>query len=593
MSKSILRPHPKFLTLGFWIPATLGLVLIGAAYFWIGTHYLIGFDPQRDLCLNLGRFFLVEYGRSSLWRGDLVAFRADERMQPFFPPGTLMVKRLVGLPGDRVTIDAKGIAVNGQLLATTGLVNAEKLKRKPEEFYREILLLPDHYFVIGERPKSFDSRYFGPLEASQIVGKAYPIPYLTEIFQWIFEKVAPAQAAEEIDLDGLKALRDRTRRIQSQADSLVDLPQNVHTDQAERLAKELVGTFQTPNEAIIGKVLETVGPESSPEEFEKQAKDWLTAVFNQTKQESNKRRFLILVSSSLGEERLKELFSAYAGQEEVQFAFQGLGKGQKIEDFAATVHDWIRKMDPPPNVSLDPLVFKHYGITHVPVLLALEGERLLARVDGLVNVEWLKETLASWKGKLPLSVQHGQVVAIAERNLMDVIEERMAAIDWEDKRKKALEKFWTYQEKWALPPASRDKKRLIDMRVKVPQDIFAPDGRLIARAGDVLNPLEKVPFRQALIVFDATRGAEIEWATSVIHEVARDGLTPVLIATRLPEGKEWETIETIERNTGFPVYLLPGVVKERFEIEHTPSLITPHDAIFMQVAEFKLCESCS
>jgi conjugal transfer pilus assembly protein TraW len=225
------------------------------------------------------------------------------------------------------------------------------------------------------------------------------------------------------------------------------------------------------------------------------------------------------------------------------------------------------------------------------VLLERE-DRLIAKVEGLPNVEWLKRKLKHLD-KLPLIAKHGQTVAIAERNLMEVIAERLAAIDWEEKKKKAIERFWSHQEFFDLPPPPKDRVRMIDMRVKVPQDVLTPDGKVIAKAGDVLNPLEKISFKQALIIFDATSNAQIDWAKTAVENAARNGLMPVLIATKLPKGKEWEKLEALEQDFKLPVYLLFKMMKERFEIEYAPSLIEPFDDKRLKLSEFRICESCS
>lgn len=90
-------------------------------------------------------------------RGELVVVR---------PPGRdlEMVKRLVGLPGERVRLDGEGVRVDGTLLeepwATGGAPPAE---------WR---LGTGEYLVLGDnRGRSTDGRSFGPLREEHVVGR--------------------------------------------------------------------------------------------------------------------------------------------------------------------------------------------------------------------------------------------------------------------------------------------------------------------------------------------------------------------------------------------------------------------------------------
>jgi conjugative transfer signal peptidase TraF len=94
----------------------------------------------------------------------------------YSPVGRLM-KRLVGVAGDRVTIDAAGVEVNGTLL-----VNSRPLKADGAGRPLQVFAVKDHFLGSGEvlvmseySPDSFDSRYLGPLPASAIESVAIPL----------------------------------------------------------------------------------------------------------------------------------------------------------------------------------------------------------------------------------------------------------------------------------------------------------------------------------------------------------------------------------------------------------------------------------
>src|SRR5690606_1058503 len=80
-------------------------------------------------------------------RGDVVVLRYP------LDPRVDYIKRVVGLPGDRVVIRGEKVYVNDQLLAEP-YVDAGDARS-----YLSTEVAPDHYFVLGDnRPHSADSR---------------------------------------------------------------------------------------------------------------------------------------------------------------------------------------------------------------------------------------------------------------------------------------------------------------------------------------------------------------------------------------------------------------------------------------------------
>jgi conjugal transfer pilin signal peptidase TrbI len=92
-------------------------------------------------------------------------------LEPAFADGTLLVKRLAGLPGDLVEVTAAGVRVNGQLLAD-GLALAGKLGHAAADFTRHYRVPQGQFLALGTDPSSLDGRYYGPLPQSRIRGRA-------------------------------------------------------------------------------------------------------------------------------------------------------------------------------------------------------------------------------------------------------------------------------------------------------------------------------------------------------------------------------------------------------------------------------------
>ncbi len=105
-------------------------------------------------------FKIEEVPLADLKRGDLVLVEHS---------GNLLVKRLIGLPNETVSIHDGKVFINGSVLD-------EPYEVIPPAYNMdEIKLDKDSYFVLGDnRPDSSDSHLWGPAKDSAIKGKAIP-----------------------------------------------------------------------------------------------------------------------------------------------------------------------------------------------------------------------------------------------------------------------------------------------------------------------------------------------------------------------------------------------------------------------------------
>ena len=77
-----------------------------------------------------------------------------------------------------VTDDAQALkerleAVTGERIS--GLEGIGASVRTPEDYRRSETIAPGTYWVMAPLPGSYDSRYWGAINAEQIVGRVYPI----------------------------------------------------------------------------------------------------------------------------------------------------------------------------------------------------------------------------------------------------------------------------------------------------------------------------------------------------------------------------------------------------------------------------------
>jgi len=100
-----------------------------------------------------------------------LAVRALAARRRYLPANVPLVKRVVGVPGDRICAAGATIAVNDRPLATRRM--SDRLGR-PLPWWRGCRTLRDGalFLLMAERSDSFDARYFGPSDVHDIIGKA-------------------------------------------------------------------------------------------------------------------------------------------------------------------------------------------------------------------------------------------------------------------------------------------------------------------------------------------------------------------------------------------------------------------------------------
>ena len=81
----------------------------------------------------------------------------------------LLIKRVVGLPGETVEIKDGRVYINNELLDEPFTAEETRSRR-----YEKVIVPPLHVFVLGDnRNRSNDSRSFGPVPIDNIVGRAW------------------------------------------------------------------------------------------------------------------------------------------------------------------------------------------------------------------------------------------------------------------------------------------------------------------------------------------------------------------------------------------------------------------------------------
>lgn len=110
----------------------------------------------------------VEYKIHEPLRGDVIVFKSPSNKDIDY------IKRIIGVPGDTVSLVDGKYYVNGKLLDESYLPpNLYTFAGSFLKENQEITVPAGYYFVSGDnRPHSLDSREFGVIPKTDIIGKA-------------------------------------------------------------------------------------------------------------------------------------------------------------------------------------------------------------------------------------------------------------------------------------------------------------------------------------------------------------------------------------------------------------------------------------
>ncbi|WP_422022285.1 S26 family signal peptidase [Pyruvatibacter mobilis] len=109
-------------------------------------------------------------------RDNYVLVRVPERVgelvveRGYLPPDVPLLKRVVGLNGDRICRQSDEITVNGSVVASAKRRDGQG--REMPDWHGCHILNERTVFLLQDHPHSFDGRYFGPVDRRLIIGRA-------------------------------------------------------------------------------------------------------------------------------------------------------------------------------------------------------------------------------------------------------------------------------------------------------------------------------------------------------------------------------------------------------------------------------------
>jgi signal peptidase I len=136
-----------------------------------GESMIPNLDDKQMLLVNRNAYQFFDFGGTRYYpfdppeRGDIVVFDPPEESEKPY------IKRIIGLPGEHITFGDGNVYVDGELLEEDYIKDRTNCRRRES---CDVIVPPDYVYVLGDhRSNSSDSRVFGPVPISNVVGKAW------------------------------------------------------------------------------------------------------------------------------------------------------------------------------------------------------------------------------------------------------------------------------------------------------------------------------------------------------------------------------------------------------------------------------------
>lgn len=165
-----LRATGLFLLEFLKIAVVAGLTIVLVRYYLFKPFYVKGASMEPNFYDH--EYLIIDelsYRLREPERGEVIVFKYPENPKEYF------LKRIIGLPGERVRVNSGRVTVYNRVYPEGMTVEEAYLPSDLATAGEQVTVLgPNQFFVLGDnRANSFDSRRFGPVEQAAIVGRAW------------------------------------------------------------------------------------------------------------------------------------------------------------------------------------------------------------------------------------------------------------------------------------------------------------------------------------------------------------------------------------------------------------------------------------
>ena len=167
------------------------VVALGIRTYVLQQFYISG--PSMETTLYQPNRVLVNklsYRLHDVNRGDVVVFDRVTSNGESIQHDDL-IKRVVGLPGEKISISkcivyVNKVALKEPYLDSSDTEQEDLIERCRQPEMAEVVVPAKQVFVLGDnRPQSMDSRMFGSVDRNRIVGRAFVVLWPLSRWRWL------------------------------------------------------------------------------------------------------------------------------------------------------------------------------------------------------------------------------------------------------------------------------------------------------------------------------------------------------------------------------------------------------------------------
>jgi signal peptidase I len=168
-----------------WIVELVVVIVVAVVVAFLLRTYVVATysipSGSMEPTLQVGDRIVVDklsYDLHGVDRGNIIVFSTPPKEDCAGPPVADLVKRVIGLPGETISLSGGRVYINGHVLDEPWLPAAVRTEtypgpsQQPYALHSPYRIPQGDVYVMGDnRTFSCDSRYWGPVAESTIVGK--------------------------------------------------------------------------------------------------------------------------------------------------------------------------------------------------------------------------------------------------------------------------------------------------------------------------------------------------------------------------------------------------------------------------------------
>lgn len=162
-----VKPESSFMEIARF--ALIALIIVMPLRWFVAQPFIVS-GASMEQTFHNNEYLIVDqisYRFNEPSRGDVIIFKYPKDHTKYF------IKRVIGLPGEKITIDGANVIVVNDEHQDGLVLNEPYAELGKSRFDQTVTLGADEYFVMGDnRDHSSDSRVWGVLTREEIVGRA-------------------------------------------------------------------------------------------------------------------------------------------------------------------------------------------------------------------------------------------------------------------------------------------------------------------------------------------------------------------------------------------------------------------------------------